>query len=80
MSSDLRQVSPNEFVHDLFRGRPNYKYCLGGAGVLGIFILNEEHLRIHVSKVMRTLSYAHPHARWGIQTCGFHNLFGMHSL
>ena len=31
----------------------NYKYCLGGAGILGIFLENEQQLPVKVSKVGR---------------------------
>ena len=37
------------------RKKQNWKYVLGGAGVLGIFILNEEHLPIRVAKVRSEL-------------------------
>lgn len=33
---------------------PNYKYCLGGAGILGIFLVNEQQLPVNLSKVDRS--------------------------
>ena len=41
-------------VSTVIRRSVNHKYCVGGAGVLGIFLVNEQQLPVRLSKVGRS--------------------------